>query len=226
MSIPHIQIGDVQVTSSTDVRNLGVIFDQCMTLEKHVCRVCQISYMHLRRIAKIRHLLSKQAAEQLIHAFITSRLDFCNNLLTGLPQSTLNRLQSVQNAAACLLTGTRKFDHITPILYKLHWLPVNQRIQFKIIILTFKALHGSAPPYMHDLLTHRTTRPGLRSIRNTLHVPRTRLVSYGDRAYSNIAPRLWNSLPDYLRQIHNITLFQQKLKTHLFLLAFQHLDKT
>ena len=95
ISIPHIQIGDVQVTPSTDVRNLSVIFDQCMTLEKHVCRVCQTFYMHLRRIGKIRHLLSKQVAEQLIHAFITSRLDFCNSLLTDLPQSTLNRLQSV-----------------------------------------------------------------------------------------------------------------------------------
>ena len=101
-----------------------------------------------------------------------------------------------------LQNNVRKFDHITPIHYKLHWLPVNQRIQFKIIILTFKALHGSAPPYVHDLVTPRTTRPGLRSIRNTLHVPRTRLVSYGDRSYSNIAPRLWNSLPDYLRQIN------------------------
>ena len=130
--------------------------------------------------------------------------------------------------AAPRLTGTRKLVHITPILYKLHWLPVNQRIQFKTVIhvLNFKALHGSAPPFIHNLLTHRTTRPGLRFISNMLHVPRTRLASYGDRTYSNKAPRFCNSLPEYLRHIHNITLFQQKLKPHLFLLAFQHLDKT
>ena len=157
---------------------------------------------------------------ELIHAFITSRLDFCNSLLVGLPQSTLRRLQSVQNAAARLLAGTNISNHITPILYKLHWLPINQRIRFKIILVTFKALHGFAPFYIQNMLRPRTVRPGLRSTNNMLFVPQTRLVSYGDKAFSCIAPRLWNSLPEDLREIQNISLFQQRLKTYLFTLAF------
>ena len=184
-----------------------MLFDQCMTLEKKNSRVCQSSYKHFRRIAKIRRLLSMKAVEQLIHAFITSKLDFCKSLLAGLPQSTLQRLQSVENPAARLLTGNKMHDYITPILYNLHWLPINQRLKFKIVILTLKALQGLAPLYIQNLLTPHTTRPGLRFTSNILLVPRSRLASYWDRFFSFTAPRLWNSLPENLREIHNISIF-------------------
>ncbi|XP_071798756.1 uncharacterized protein [Asterias amurensis] len=151
---------------------------------------CRTSYMFLRRIAAIRHLLTTSAAEQLIHAFITSRLDFCNSLLAGLPKNTLHRLQSVQNAAARLLTGTKISSHISPILHNLQWLPIHSRIQYKIILLTFKALHGLSPTYIQNMIRPRSARPGLRSSGSMLYVPLTRLSSYGDRAFSNISPRL------------------------------------
>lgn len=86
--------------------------------------------------------------QTVIHAFITSRLDYCNSLYFGLPKSSLDRLQLVQNAAARLLTGTRKREHITPVLASLHWLPVKFRIDFKILLYVFKALHGCAPQYI------------------------------------------------------------------------------
>ena len=218
--IPNMQVGDAQVVPCSDARNLGVLFDQHMTFEKHVSHICQTSYAHLRRIATIRRMLTNQAAEQLIHAFITSRLDFCNSLLSGLSNNTLRRLQLVQNAAARLLTGHKKSTHITPIFQALHWLPIQYRIQYKIILLTFKALHGSAPDYLQSLLQVRSSRSGLRSSGKSLFVPRTRLSSYGDRAFSSAAPRLWNSLPVDLRETHNPTLFAQRLKTHLYVLAF------
>ena len=87
-----------------------------------------------------------------IHAFVTNRIDFCNSLLYGLPDCELKKVQRVQNAAARLLTSTRKYDHITPVLRELHWLPVKYRIQFKILLLTFKAIHGMAPDYISRLL--------------------------------------------------------------------------
>ena len=122
----------------------------------------------------------------------------------------LNRLQGVQNAAARLLTGTKKYDHITPILTELHWLPIKYRIEFKIL-LTFKAVHGLAPGYVTSLIEQRRLRPGLRSSGTgiTLHVPITHLRGYGDRAFSSIAPRLWNSLPSSLREIDSIELFKE-----------------
>ena len=108
-------------------------------------------------------------------------------------------------------------------VHNLHWLPISFRIQFQINLLTFKALHGSAPPYLASMLQHRHARPGLRSSGSMLLVPRTRLASYGDRAFSNLAPRLWNSLPQSLRDTHDISHFQNSLKTHLFRLAFEHI---
>ena len=218
VNISHIRIGDALVTACSDARNLGVTFDRFMNLDRHITSVCQSSYAHLRRIAAIRASLSFHTAEQLIHAFISSRLDFCNSLLTGLPQQSLNRLQKVQNASARLLTRTKSSDHITPILYNLHWLPVKHRIQFKILLLTFKALHGLAPCYITHLLQQRNIRPGLRSSSSShiLYVPKTRLASYGDRAFSSCAPRLWNSLPDELRATPDLSTFKHNLKSHLF----------
>ena len=104
-----------------------------------------------------------KTTETLIHAFITSKLDNCNYLLFGLPKHLIDKLQAVQNASARLVTLSRKHDHITPVLIDLHWLPVAARIKFKIIILTFKALHGLSPVYIQDLITIHKPARNLRS---------------------------------------------------------------
>ena len=92
---------------------------------------------------------------KLIHAFVTSRLHCCNSLLYGLPKSQIAKLQRVQNAAARIVTNTHRFEHNTPIIRQLHWLPVSYRIHFKILLLTFKALHGLSPKYIRDLVSIR-----------------------------------------------------------------------
>ena len=135
----------------------------------------------------------------------------CGSLLAGLPSSSLNRLQAVQNAAARLLMKKKKFDHITPILTELHWLPVRKRIQ-KVLLLTFKALHNQSPGYISSLIEDRKLRPGLRTSGQSLCVPSTRLKTYGDRAFSAVALRLWNSLPVTLRRIDDLENLKQALK--------------
>ncbi len=115
---------------TSHARNLGVIFYSELCLEKQISSVVKNSYYQLRIISRLKSTLSFQDLEKVIHAFITSRLDYCNSLYLGLPKSLLARLQMVQNAAARLLTGAKKHDHITPILASLHWLPVSFRIQF------------------------------------------------------------------------------------------------
>ncbi|KAK0133398.1 hypothetical protein N1851_031083 [Merluccius polli] len=146
-----------------------------------ISSIVKTFYFHLRRIA---NCLSPPAAESLIHAFISSRLDYCNSLLTGITSHSLHRLQLVQNSAARLLTHTRSREHITPILHSLHWLPIKQRITFKILLLTFKALHHLAPPYLSDLLVpHRPTRALRSSSTLSLTLPRSKLKSFGDRAF-------------------------------------------
>ncbi len=145
-------------------------------------------------------MLSFSVAEKLINTFVFSRIEYCNALLAGVSKSTLNKLQYVQNAAARILTRSRTSEHISLILESLHWLPVRFRIDFKIILLTYKALHGLAPVYMTELLTVYTPRHNHRSSDSgLLTISITCLRSMGDQAFSSVAPKLWNSLPTEIR---------------------------
>ena len=109
------------------VRNVGAIFDSTLSMVPQVNSLCKTASYHLRNIARIRHLLSKESTEILVHAFVFSKLDYCNALLYGLPQCVIKKLQLVQNSAARLITCSRKYDHTSPLLIQLHWLPITQR---------------------------------------------------------------------------------------------------
>ena len=190
----------------------------------HINNICKSSFYHLRNIARIRKYISFKTAETLVHAFITSKLDHCNSVLFGLPKNLIDKLQAVQNAAARLISLTRKHDHITPVLIDLHWLPVAHRIKFKLLLLTFKALNGLTPIYIQELIT--TYKPP-RTLRSSSHLVLAtksyNLKSYGLRSFSVSAPLLWNSLPSSIRDASDITLFKTLLKTYLFKLAFNKL---
>ena len=137
---------------SGHVKNLGVVVDSALTMNQHVRLLCRTAYMHLYNIGKIRKFLSRSTAEKLVHALISSRLDYGNSLLYGISNFLMDRIQSVQKAAARVVTRTKKRDHITPVLKELHWLPVSMRIEYKLLMFTYKALHGLSPPYMRELL--------------------------------------------------------------------------
>ena len=148
--LPFITIGDSQITPSSQARNLGVIFDSTMTLKPHISNIVRVSSFHIRNISRIRKS-NQSAAEQIIHAFVTSRLDNGNALFYGLPQNQISRLQYIQNTAACVVTLSRKSCHITPILKELHWLPVSQRIVFKLMLIVHKSVNNIAPIYISQL---------------------------------------------------------------------------
>ncbi len=152
-----------------------------MNFDRHILALTHTCFFHLRNIAKLRSIVSHAELETIIHAFVSSRLDYCNSLFLCLNKTSIDRLQLIQNAAARLLTRTTKHCHITPVLESLHWLPVGYRIQFKVLVLTFKALHGQAPGYLSELLHVYTPGRALRSANhNLLTVPRTRLRTRGD----------------------------------------------
>ena len=114
--------------------------------------LCKSAFYHLPNISCIRKFLSLKTTEILAHAFVSFKLDYCNSLLHNVPKYILKKLQSVKTAAARLITYSRKYDHITPVLLDLHWLPINERIKFKILLLTFKALRQQVPTYIQDLV--------------------------------------------------------------------------
>ena len=219
--LQHLSTGDSSAEPSSVIRNLGVFFDQELSMKSHISSVCRTAYFHLRNVARTRKFITDDAAKSLVHAFITSRIDYCNSLLFGVPQSSLAKLQHVQNSAARLVMRKKKYDHITPTLVDLHWLPVAHRIKFKLLLLIFKSLHGMSPGYICDLLQPYHPPRALRSAdASLLQVPLTRLVTCGDRAFSVSGPKLWNSLPSNLRNSSNLFSFKSGLKTHLFKEAF------
>ena len=216
-NIEHISVANAQVSPSSFVRNLGVIFDNFLRMEDHVNAVCKTAFFHLRNIARIRSYLNRDTTEKVVHAFVTSRLDYCNALLYGIPTTLMSKLQRVQNMAARIVARIKKFDHITPVLHALHWLPVKYRVEYKIGLIVFKCLHGLAPFYLSDLLQPYAPSRSLRSASHELlHVPKSRLVTFGDRAFASFAPRLWNELPIQLRNSNYIDSFKSAYKNYLF----------
>ena len=212
-----LKIGDTIITSARKCRNLGVIFDSAMNMKDHITTVCRSSFFQLRNIGAVRKYLTDEACAQLIHAFVTSRIDYCNSLLANLPSCQYAKLQKIQNVAARILTCKKKFDHITPILLELHWLPIPLRIHYKILLLTFKSLHGLGPTYLKELLGSYTPQRSLRSSTQYFLQPvKARLTTYGARSFSAVAPQLWNTLPIELRKEKCILVFKSGLKTFLF----------
>ncbi|MCG8430763.1 MAG: hypothetical protein MJA29_06305, partial [Candidatus Omnitrophica bacterium] len=217
-----LKVGDSQISSSMTVRNLGVIFDTCMSMEPQVNSVCRSAYAQLRNIGKIRRYLTPGATKALVHGLVTSRLDYCNSLLYGVPKALTDKLQRVQNTAARIITRTSKFEHITPVLQELHWLPVTSRVRFKVLLHTYKALHGHAPEYLVKSISVRHPQRALRSASAvTLTAPRYR-TQYGSRSFSHSAAVLWNALPMGVRNAPTISSFVKLLKTLLFAQAYGH----
>lgn len=215
------KLGPLSLFRKHHVKNLGMICDSALKFDKQVNEIAKTSFFKLRMISRIKPFLSHKNLEKIIHAFITSRIDYCNSLYYGAQNKVLDRLQMVQNAAARLLTGTRKFDHITPVLKALHWLPVTFRIQFKMLLFVFKSLHGLAPSYIADLIQEQKSMRSLRSnSQKRLDVPRSKMKSRGDRAFAVAAPKLWNSLPLYIRDLPTLSQFKSHLKTYFFMIAF------
>ena len=211
-----VHIGDTDIKPAKTARNIGAILDSTMNMEAHINSVCRNAYLQLRNLSRIRRFLSKEATETLVHSFITTKLDFMNGLLYGLPKTLLRKLQKIQNIAARIITRSKPSDHIKPILQKLHWLPVDKRIEYKILVTAYKGLHGQAPKYISDLLVPYTPKRTLRSKEKCMLTEKRINSKYGARAFSVAAPKLWNSLPCDLKNYQTLESFKTALKTYIF----------
>jgi hypothetical protein len=196
VEIDSIRVGTSDIKPVTSVRNLGVWFDSNMSMDSHVSRICAKAFFGLYKIRQIRKYLSADVTKTLVHAYVTSHLDYGNSLLVGISGKNIQRLQRVLNSAARVVCLSPKFDHITPHLIELHWLPVKARISFKVLLLVYKALNGMAPSYLADMVRlRRGNRYSLRADTDLLlQVPAT-CRSFGDRAFFIAGPSLWNRLP-------------------------------
>jgi len=170
-------------------------------MECHVSMVAASCFYHLRRLSQIRRRAGKEVTTQLVIAFITSRLNYCNSVLVGFSQATLEQLQRVQNAAVRLILELNGRDHVTPGLIQLHWLPIRYRINFKLCSI-MHPYRGQMSLYMADCVQYvvgSTTRSGLRSAESTLWVTPRLKFKFGERSFSHADPVSWNSFPSELR---------------------------
>ena len=214
-----ITIGTSYVAPSTSVRNLGVVFDNTLSAESQALATARTANFHIRNIGKIRGFLDVGTTKLLMNSYVLSRLDYCNALLHS--TGSINHLQKVQNTAARIVSRTRKSEHITPVLKNLNWLPIKQRIKFKIIVLTYNALHHpDAPQYLKSLISRYQPTRQLRSAEdNLLSVPATKTRS-AERAFTVVAPTLWNCLPTSIKNAANCQTFKRLLRDYLFREAF------
>ncbi|XP_061484291.1 cilia- and flagella-associated protein 95 isoform X2 [Rhineura floridana] len=215
----------VRLPLKDQVRSLGVILDSQLSMEAQILAASRAAWYQLHLIQRLRPYLPVHLLPRVVHALVSSRLDYCNALYVGLPLKTVWKLQLVQNAAARLIRNSRRRDHITPVLEDLHWLPVVYRAQFKVLVLTFKALYGFGPVYLKERLQHhqicRPTRSASQDLLSVPPVKTARLVRTRERAFSIVAPTLWNSLPYDLRRAPSLPSFRQALKTWLFRRAYK-----
>ena len=216
----QLQVGESTIMPSSHVRNLGVLFDTNMTMSKQVSAIVSSANFQLRNLYRLRRFLDQDTRHQVVRALILSRLDYGNSLLYGTTSQELNRLQSIQNKSAKLIFSAARLDSPAPLLHSLHWLPVRERILFKLCLYVYKSLNGHAPQYLTDSLKLKarpSQGPITRSSSDTslLSIPYTRR-HIGDKAFAAAGPSSWNSLPRHIRDAPTIDSFKQALKTFLF----------
>ncbi|XP_062822834.1 uncharacterized protein LOC100554203 isoform X4 [Anolis carolinensis] len=214
----------VALPLKSQVRSLGVLLDSVLMLEAQVSAVAGRAFAQLKLVRQLRPYLVKSDLTTVVHALVTSRLDYCNALYVGLPLKTAQKLQLVQRSAARLITGASYRERSTPLFKELHWLPFIFRSQFKVQTIIYKALNGLGPTYLRDRISLHKPARSLRSsgeaLLSPLSISQARLVSTRERAFSALAPRLWNSLPTEIRQAPTLLAFRKDLKTWLFRCAF------
>ena len=224
-------IAEVQLHSETIIpvlkaKNLGFYFDHLMTLDEQILYTQKVCNINLRNLKRIASKLPYSLKIQLVYSCVFSIMVNCNSTYGALPNSTLQKLQKIQNDAVRFIfniRGKKRWEPITPYLKRLHFLPVKFRIKFKIALLVFKCLNNLAPKYLSSLVKLRI--PGRYSVRldsdyYLLETAASKNIKRAEGAFSFIAPRIWNELPFSLRSLNELFLFKKHLKTYYFNVAF------
>ena len=210
------------------VRNLGVWFDADFSFSEHIKRTCKACFLQMRDLRRIRKYLTSEVAVLAANALVSSRLDYCNSLFRGLSGFNQYKLQSIQNTLARIVTNHRKYAHVTPILQKLHWLPVKYRCIFKTATLVYKFLHSGSPSYFEPFLSFSSCPYSTRHShpdRQYLTVPPFhssvfKSAKHFGHSFAFDAPKIWNDLPQDVRSATSVASFRKKLKTYLFAKAY------
>ena len=219
IDITNISVCGNNITVASNVKCLGVILNSELNLDAHILSICKSAVLFIRNLRRIRCFLSKETTKTVVSAFVFSRIDYCNVILAGCSSTSLQRLQRVLNCCARIIMNLPKYSHITDTLRELHWLPIHQRIQFKLCCLVFKCLAGTAPIYLKNIIKLAPSTTAVMNLRSRdairLHQPISKYTS-ASGAFCYSAPRAWNNLSVRCRSEQDYAKFKKQLKTELF----------
>ena len=214
-----LQINGVFISPNTCIRlvssakSLGFYLNSSLDMTTQIKKLKSICFNKLRKIAKMKQFLTVKQMQQLVQALVFSNLDYCNALYYGTSSSCIKQLQSIQNRACATVLGLKRREPKSEHIMKLHWLKVEERIEFKILLITYKAICGMAPDYISELVKY-SPLSGSRTPSLQLSLSKT---VFGDRAFVSCSGKLWNNLPSHIKTASSLNSFKSMLKTHLFL---------
>ena len=201
-----------EILPSRSAKDLGVIVDSRLSFDEHVTDVVSKCTGSLCQINRVKHLFDRSTLITIINSLVFSKIFYCSSMWSSTTKKNIARLQKVQNFAARIVTGTRKYEHITPMLKELHWLPVAKQLEVRDILMAFKCIKGLAPPSLCNKFSTRR-QMHTRNTRNKdkLHIPSFRSAT-GQRSFSYRAVQLWNDLPESLANIESFNVFKNAIK--------------
>ena len=212
----HVTLLGKKVTPSSSARDLGLQVDCTLSYDEHVTQTVSSCIGSLCQINRVKHLFDARTLQRVINALVFSRLYYCSPVWSNTSKKNILKLQKVQNFAGRIITGTRKFDHITPVLRELRWLPVSSYLRYTLGVLAFKCVKGLAPSYLCDRFKTRATLHDRNTrYKDSLNIPAYKSAS-GQRTFLYRATNLWNSLPRALINSASLQIFKRELKEFLF----------
>ena len=215
-NLVSVSVAGTPITLTDHIKSLGVTFDTRLSFDKYVGEVCKGCYYHIHGLRHVRAAMSVETANMVACAIIGARLDYCNSLFSGMSDANFDKLQRVQNSLARVVAGTRRRDHITPVLAQLHWLPVKARVIFKIATMVFKIRRTHQPSYLAEMIEEHKPQRSLRSSSQLLLKEPTYRTVTSRRSFRYVAAKTWNSLPEAIRTIDTLEPFRRHVKTFLF----------
>ena len=210
-----VKTGSEIIKPVSSARNLGYFMESQLKSKTHITKVCGTSYSTLKNIARIHSLLTPETAKIIVQGLVINKLDYCNALLLGTSGHQLSRLQMTQNMGCRVISSLKKHDHVSNAMKELHWLKVQEWIQYKVLVTMYQCVNGLAPSFLTNLLD--MTRKHLRSdTQGKLPIPHCSLSQVCNSSIRYAGPRLWNELPQHLWSANSLGTFKSLLKTHLF----------
>ena len=205
-----------EITPSTVGKDLGIYIDQSLTYNEHIAKTVSTCLHKLVQINRIKHLLDKKTILLLMNSFVFSKLYYCSTVWSNTSKHNINKLQLVQNFAARVVLGLKKFDHISQAIKSLNWLPVNDRIYLNDAVMMYKCINKLVPDYLIEKFTLRSqTHTRNTRQRDQLNIPRCRLTT-GQRSFTYRGAKLWNNLRDNVKSSDSVKVFRKKIVNLLF----------